>query len=91
MRKFFPGAMGSLEGNGYELYESRNDNGNINNNGSSSFEFPKGGGDRAIHHKHVLGSLSKPTPSKWDDAQKWLVSLSSEGGDHGYVKNNSKV
>lgn len=91
MRKCFPGAMGSVEGNGYEFYESRHDNGNINSNGSSSFEFPKGGGDRAIHHRPVLGSHSKPTPSKWDDAQKWLVSLSSEGGDHGYVKNKSKA
>uniref|UniRef100_A0A0D9XR76 Remorin C-terminal domain-containing protein n=1 Tax=Leersia perrieri TaxID=77586 RepID=A0A0D9XR76_9ORYZ len=25
----------------------------------------------------------KPTPSKWDDAQKWLVSLSSNGGMDG--------
>lgn len=83
--------MGSLEGNGYESYESRHDNGNGNNN-ASTFEFPKGGGgDRAIHHRPVLGSHSKPTPSKWDDAQKWLVSLSSEGGDHGYVKNKSKT
>ncbi|EEF47543.1 uncharacterized protein At3g61260 [Ricinus communis] len=48
-----------------------------------SFEFHKGNGaNRTSHHRTALG---KPTPSKWDDAQKWLVGL-SRGGD----KNQSK-
>ncbi|XP_076909008.1 uncharacterized protein LOC143566111 [Bidens hawaiensis] len=34
-------------------------------------EIPKG--NRGPHHRTALG---KPTPSKWDDAQKWLVNLS---------------
>ncbi|XP_021292727.1 uncharacterized protein At3g61260 [Herrania umbratica] len=39
-----------------------------------SFEFHIGNGtNRASHHRTALG---KPTPSKWDDAQKWLVGLS---------------
>ncbi|CAI9756629.1 unnamed protein product [Fraxinus pennsylvanica] len=42
-----------------------------------SFEFHKGNGmNRASHQRTALG---KPTPSKWDDAQKWLVNLSKEG------------
>ncbi|KAH9301530.1 hypothetical protein KI387_013113, partial [Taxus chinensis] len=65
--------MGSIEHNGYE-YEHTG-----NGSGSNSFEFPKGGGDRSFHPRAVLGSLSKPVPSKWDDAQKWLVRLSSGG------------
>ncbi|KAL6190542.1 hypothetical protein ACLB2K_036936 [Fragaria x ananassa] len=49
-----------------------------------SFEFHKqnGGANRTTsttaaashHHRTALGKL--PTPSKWDDAQKWLVGLS---------------
>lgn len=39
-----------------------------------SFEFQKNNGmNRASHHRTALG---KPTPSKWDDAQKWIVNLS---------------
>lgn len=39
-----------------------------------SFEFKSNGLTRsASHHRTALG---KPTPSKWDDAQKWLVNLS---------------
>ncbi|KAI3452615.1 hypothetical protein Pfo_009279 [Paulownia fortunei] len=42
--------------------------------GSMSFEFQKSSGmNRTSHHRTALG---KPTPSKWDDAQKWLVNLS---------------
>ncbi|KAK4423929.1 hypothetical protein Salat_1975800 [Sesamum alatum] len=38
------------------------------------FEFQKSGWkNRTSHHRTALG---KPTPSKWDDAQKWLVNLS---------------
>lgn len=50
-----------------------------------SFEFHKGNGaNRTSHHRTALG---KPTPSKWDDAQKWLVGLSRGGVD----KNQSKT
>lgn len=45
-----------------------------------SFEFHKGnngtknhGSSGSHHHRTALG---KPTPSKWDDAQKWVVGLS---------------
>eukprot|EP00252_Welwitschia_mirabilis_P020910 TRINITY_DN5229_c0_g1_i3.p1 TRINITY_DN5229_c0_g1~~TRINITY_DN5229_c0_g1_i3.p1 ORF type:complete len:531 (+),score=68.60 TRINITY_DN5229_c0_g1_i3:130-1722(+) len=36
----------------------------------SSFEFHKS--DRPLQRR-VLGPSSKPAPSKWDDAEKWLV------------------
>ncbi|XP_073280782.1 uncharacterized protein [Primulina huaijiensis] len=40
-----------------------------------SFDFHKRNGvNRASHHHRT--ALGKPTPSKWDDAQKWLVNLS---------------
>lgn len=56
----------------------------ISSSGSISFEFPKGNGvTRGSHHRTALG---KPTPSKWDDAQKWLVGLSRGGKD----RNESK-
>ncbi|XP_057949522.1 uncharacterized protein At3g61260 [Malania oleifera] len=55
----------------------------ISTGNAASFEFHKGNGTkRNSHHRTALG---KPTPSKWDDAQKWLVGL-SRGGD----KYNSK-
>ncbi|RRT67217.1 hypothetical protein BHE74_00031262 [Ensete ventricosum] len=45
-----------------------------------SFEFHDGAVvNNALHRRKVLGSSSKPTPSKWDDAQKWLVGLSGRG------------
>ncbi|EPS58226.1 hypothetical protein M569_16588, partial [Genlisea aurea] len=44
-----------------------------------NFEFHRsgnnGGNSRASSH-HRTPPLGKPTPSKWDDAQKWLVNLS---------------
>ncbi|KAJ6719269.1 hypothetical protein OIU79_007015 [Salix purpurea] len=45
----------------------------------SSFEFHIGNRatGRGGHHRTALG---KPAPSKWDDAQKWLVGLSRGGG-----------
>ncbi|CAK7327403.1 unnamed protein product [Dovyalis caffra] len=50
----------------------------ISNSNAISFEFHKGNGaSRSGHHRTALG---KPTPSKWDDAQKWLVGLSRGGG-----------
>lgn len=40
-----------------------------------SFDFHKRNDvNRASHHHRT--ALGKPTPSKWDDAQKWLVNLS---------------
>ena len=55
-----------------------------------SFEFHKGNGvksnPRTPHHHRT--SLGKPTPSKWDDAQKWLVGLSRGGGGE---KSHSKT
>lgn len=50
----------------------------VNGGGGSSscisFEFKSNGLTRSTsHHRTALG---KPTPSKWDDAQKWLVNLS---------------
>lgn len=65
---------------------------NNSNNSSSSFEFHKGNGGPAKpsqqHRKH-LGARAKPTPSKWDDAQKWLVGFSGVG-DHGYSKSKPR-
>lgn len=55
----------------------------------TSFEFQKSSGsgtmniNRASHHRTALG---KPTPSKWDDAQKWLVNLSR--GEKNQTANN---
>ncbi|XP_004239190.1 remorin 1.4 [Solanum lycopersicum] len=43
--------------------------------GGSSMNFEFHGTNRASTH-HRTAALGKPTPSKWDDAQKWLVNLS---------------
>lgn len=40
------------------------------------FDFKKSGGAMSRPSPHHRSSLGKPTPSKWDDAQKWLVNLS---------------
>lgn len=54
------------------------------NAGSSSciiFDFKKSGVNvMSRPSPHHRSSLGKPPPSKWDDAQKWLVNL-SRGGD----------
>lgn len=42
-----------------------------NSSSAVYFEFHKG------NNRSSSASLGKPTPSKWDDAQKWLVGLSS--------------
>lgn len=55
----------------------------ISSSSAIGFEFPKGNGASRGHHRTALG---KPTPSKWDDAQKWLVGLS-----RGAEKNQSKT
>lgn len=41
------------------------------NASSSSFEFHKG--ERSGHHP-ISRSLSRPMPSKWNDAEKWIMS-----------------
>ncbi|KAL5717719.1 hypothetical protein ACHQM5_010690 [Ranunculus cassubicifolius] len=54
----------------------------VNNSNAISFEFHKGNEKtRGSHHRMALG---KPTPSKWDDAQKWLVGL-SRGAERGHA------
>ncbi|CAH1417295.1 unnamed protein product [Lactuca virosa] len=42
---------------------------------ASPQEIQKGNGSNRGSHHHRT-ALGKPTPSKWDDAQKWLVNLS---------------
>ncbi|KAG9446659.1 hypothetical protein H6P81_012787 [Aristolochia fimbriata] len=59
-----------------------------------SFEFHKGNGTSSHRsaQRQILGGRSKHTPSKWDDAQKWLAGLSGGGGggaDHGHGKSTS--
>ncbi|XWS63822.1 hypothetical protein CRYUN_Cryun06bG0135000 [Craigia yunnanensis] len=60
----------------------------ISSSSAISFEFHKGNGtnNRASHHRTALG---KPTPSKRDDAQKWLVGL-SRGRDKSQSKTTSR-
>ncbi|RWR72065.1 Remorin family protein [Cinnamomum micranthum f. kanehirae] len=61
-------------------YNHKSGKGN-SSSGYCSFEFHKGNGaSNGSHHRAILGSLKKSTPSKWDDAQKWVVSPSN-GGD----------
>ncbi|CAN1794727.1 hypothetical protein LINPERHAP1_LOCUS20396 [Linum perenne] len=59
---------------------------NPGNNGAISFEFHKEHNHRQQHHHRI--ALGKPTPSKWDDAQKWLVGLrGGGGGDKNQIQN----
>ncbi|KAL9246559.1 hypothetical protein vseg_020077 [Gypsophila vaccaria] len=55
-------------------------------NGSITFEFHKGSGGGNNRSAHTRTALGKPTPSKWDDAQKWLSGF-SRGSD----RNTSKT
>lgn len=68
----FVHAMRSFEDDNFD-YDSGHENTSV-----SSFEFHKA--DRAPPRR-VLGPHSKPAPSKWDNAEKWLVNLSS-GDSH---------
>ncbi|KAL4587016.1 hypothetical protein LXL04_011665 [Taraxacum kok-saghyz] len=52
---------------------------------ASPQESQKGNGSNRGSHHHRT-ALGKPTPSKWDDAQKWLVNLS-----RGVDKNQSNT
>ncbi|KAF5741147.1 hypothetical protein HS088_TW10G00142 [Tripterygium wilfordii] len=75
------------------------DKGCYNNGGSTpetststvinNFEFHKGHVNGGHHHHHRT-ALGKPTPSKWDDAQKWLVGLSRVGGGGGEKNQKNK-
>ncbi|CAJ1935633.1 unnamed protein product [Sphenostylis stenocarpa] len=70
--------------------------GYYNNNGSSQgitsnsvySEFHKGKDATRVSH-HNRTTMGKPTPSKWDDAQKWLVGL-SKGGEKSHTKNKPR-
>lgn len=55
------------------------------NHNSNNFEFHKANNT----NKKILGSRSKPTPSKWDDAQKWLAGISA-GREHAHGKNKPR-
>ncbi|KAJ7945519.1 Remorin family protein [Quillaja saponaria] len=59
----------------------------ISNSSAITVEFHKENGvNRVSHHQTTLG---KPTPSKWDDAQKWLVGL-SRGGEKNQAKSKPR-
>ncbi|XXG89085.1 hypothetical protein AAC387_Pa12g1174 [Persea americana] len=80
--------MKSIEDKGCCNYGPAQDNSSIN---TCNFEFHKGSiANNNSNQRTVLGSLSKPTPSKWDDAQKWLVGLSS-GEDPNYAKYKPRI
>ncbi|RZC70058.1 hypothetical protein C5167_033370 [Papaver somniferum] len=57
----------------------------LSNNNATNFEFHKGNrvNRGSSHHRMALG---KPTPSKWDDAQKWLSGLSRGERTHSKTK-----
>ncbi|KDP29475.1 hypothetical protein JCGZ_19304 [Jatropha curcas] len=55
----------------YLDYDSRHDSVSVS---STSFEFQKA--ERGTQKVH-LAPFSKPAPSKWDDAQKWIASPTS--------------
>lgn len=61
------------------------DYGSGHENAINSFEFHKG---NKAFHRSISRSHSKQVPSKWDDAEKWLVSHSSADG---HVKNKLKT
>ncbi|CAH9104219.1 unnamed protein product [Cuscuta epithymum] len=44
---------------------------NLDYDSTSSFEFHKG--ERSMHHS-IARSFSRPMPSKWNDAEKWIMS-----------------
>ncbi|PKU86538.1 uncharacterized protein LOC110099570 isoform X1 [Dendrobium catenatum] len=56
----------------------------------SGFEFQRA--ERAQHHRSVLmPSFSKPAPSKWDDAQKWIASPTSIRQGKGWAAQQKKT
>ncbi|KAG5015274.1 hypothetical protein JHK82_020970 [Glycine max] len=75
------------------------DKGCYNNNGptqetpnSSAMysEFHKGKDATSVSNHHHRATMGKPTPSKWDDAQKWLVGLSKGGGEKSHSKSKPR-
>ncbi|KAK7359407.1 hypothetical protein VNO77_01366 [Canavalia gladiata] len=54
----------------------------------SEFHKGKDGSNTRVSHHHRT-SMGKPTPSKWDDAQKWLVGL-SKGGEKSHSKSKPR-
>lgn len=62
----------------------------IPNSSAMYSEFHKGkdATTRVSNHHHRI-SMGKPTPSKWDDAQKWLVGL-SKGGEKSQSKSKPR-
>ncbi|XP_038986813.1 uncharacterized protein LOC103714759 isoform X2 [Phoenix dactylifera] len=77
--------MRPVDDKAHYIYGSAQDNPICN---SYNLEFQNGNAmNKARSHRKVVGSRTKPTPSKWDDAQKWLVGLSG-GGYH--CHSNSK-
>ncbi|KAJ7968997.1 Remorin [Quillaja saponaria] len=54
------------------------------NASSSSFEFHKG--ERSLTN-HVSRSLSRPMPSKWNDAEKWI--MNRQNAQANYFKKNA--
>ncbi|XP_014507316.1 uncharacterized protein LOC106767020 [Vigna radiata var. radiata] len=61
----------------------------IPNNSAVYSEFHKGKDATRIPQHHHRTTMGKPTPSKWDDAQKWLVGL-SKGGEKSHSKNRPR-
>ncbi|KAJ4974325.1 hypothetical protein NE237_007499 [Protea cynaroides] len=57
-----------------KIYSNYRPTQEISSSTAISFEFHQGNvTNQGFHHRTALG---KPTPSKWDDAQKWLVGFS---------------
>nr|AGC39094.1 remorin-3 protein [Dimocarpus longan]AGN88927.1 remorin-3 protein [Dimocarpus longan] len=49
------------------------------NASSSSFEFHKG--ERSVHNS-IARSFSRPMPSKWNDAEKWIMNKQNAQANH---------
>lgn len=58
------------------------------NSSAAYSEFHKGKDATRVSHHHRT-TMGKPTPSKWDDAQKWLVGL-SKGGEKSHSKSKPR-
>ncbi|KAL5773967.1 hypothetical protein ACOSP7_011524 [Xanthoceras sorbifolium] len=54
------------------------------NASSSSFEFHKG--ERSVHNP-ISRSFSRPMPSKWNDAEKWI--MNKQNAQANYLKKNA--
>ncbi|OVA07883.1 Remorin [Macleaya cordata] len=55
---------------------------------SAAFEFQKA--ERAAPHRVPFASITKPAPSKWDDAQKWIASPTSNRTKSGQSQAGSR-